>query len=280
MTNVDTKSEDYVMKSTMLTNAFLAALALLGFDSAKAEINLGSASNFAVLGGTTVTSTGNTILNGNLGVAPGSAITGFPPGTVNGTIYTSVDGNGAVAQQAQNDASAAFNTLAGKPVTESLSGDMLGSGGTVPTLVPGVYFFSSSAQLTGQLILSGDGTYIFQIGSTLTTASSSSIVLANGALAADVYWQVGSSATLGTDTSFDGDILAKTSITMDAGAGLNGSALALNGAVTLNDNNITDSPASTTSTPVPEPTTVIAGALMLLPFGVSALRTLCKKRTA
>jgi hypothetical protein len=265
------------MKSTMLVIAVLAALAQLGFDSAKAQINLGSAGGFAVLGGTTVTSTGNTVLNGNLGVAPGSAITGFPPGTVSGTTYSSVDGNGMVAQQAQNDALAAFLILAGKPATETLTGDTLGSGGTILTLVPGVYFFSSSAQLTGQLVLSGDGTYIFQIGSTLTTASSSSIVLENGALAGDVYWEVGTSATLGTGTALDGNILADTSITMNTGAGLNGSALALNGAVTLDDNTITVSPSSTSSSPIPEPTTVVAGALMLLPLGVSALRTLRKK---
>ncbi len=266
------------MKTITLAIAVPAALALLGCNSAKADLTLGSAGSFAVLGASTVTSTGNTVLNGNLGVAPGSAITGFPPGTVNGTTYTSADGNGAVAQQAQNDALTAYNTLTGEAVTETLTGDTLGSGGTVLTLTPGVYYFSSSAQLTGQLILSGDGTFMFLIGSTLTTASSSSIVLEDGAQANDVYWQVGSSATLGTDTSFDGSILAHTSITLTTGADVDGSVLALNGAVTLDDNDI--NVPSATSTAVPEPTTVVAGGLMLLPLGIGAIRSLRKKHTA
>jgi len=263
------------MKSIMLAIAVPAALALLGCNSAKANFvppTLGSAGSFAVLGGTTVTSTGNTVLNGNLGVYSGSAITGFPPGIVNGTTYTSVNGNGAVAEQAQSDALAAYNTLTSEPVTETLTGQDLGG----LTLTPGVYFFSSTAQLTGTLILSGTGTFVFQIGSGLTTASSSSVVLEDGAEADDVFWQVGSSATLGTGTSFNGSIVALTSITFDTGANLYGSALALNGAVTLDDNDI-NVPGVV---PVPEATTVLAGVLLLLPLGASTLQALRKKRTA
>jgi type VI secretion system secreted protein VgrG len=107
------------------------------------------------------------------------------------------------------------------------------------TFTAGVYSFSSSAQLTGTLTLNGTGDFVFQIGSTLTTADSSTVVLINGAQAGNVFWQVGTSATLGTDTSFNGSILADQSITFDTGANMSGSAVALNGAVTLSDNTIT-----------------------------------------
>jgi hypothetical protein len=245
-------------------------VALAGFlPQSKASILL-SADNFAVLAGSTVTSTGTagTVINGNVGVYPGTAITGFPPGIVHGTIHYT-DG---VAQQAQIDASSAYTTLAGETRTENLTGQDLGT--LANPLTQGVYYFSSSAQLTGTLTLSGNGIFVFQIGSTLTTASSSSIDLINGAQAANVYWQVGSSATLGTGTSFDGTILAGASITLTTGADLSGRALALNGAVTLDRNNIT------VPTAVPEPTTLISGALLLLPFGASTLRILRKNRVA
>jgi hypothetical protein len=211
-------------------------MALAGFlPQGKASLSLGSADSFAVLGGSTVTSTGNTILNGNLGVSPGTAITGFPPGIVNGTIYNT----DAVAAQAQADALIAYNLLAGETFNSNLSGQDLGT----LTLLPGVYFFSSSAQLTGLLTLDAQGNsnarFDFRIGSTLTTADSSSIVLINGAQAGNVFWQVGSSATLGTGTSFYGSILADQSITFDTRASLLGRALALNAAVTLDDNVIT-----------------------------------------
>jgi type VI secretion system secreted protein VgrG len=210
----------------------LVVVALAGFlPQSKANINLGSAGGFAVLGGSGVPNTGNTVLYGDLGVSPGTTITGFGPGIVNGTIYA----GGSVADQAHADASSAYSTLAGETGASDLSGQDLGS----RTLTSGVYSFSSSAGLTGILILSGTGDFVFQIGSTLTTASSSSIVLINGAQAGNVFWQVGSSATLGTGTSFNGSILADTSITFNTGASMSGSALALNGAVTLDNNNIT-----------------------------------------
>jgi hypothetical protein len=179
-----------------------------------------------------VANTGNTVLNGNLGVSPGTAITGFFPGIVNGTTYA----GGSVADQAHADASTAYTTLAGETGTSVLSGKDLG---TLGTLTSGVYSFSSSAELTGTLTLSGTGDYVFQIGTTLTTAASSSILLTDGAQAGNVFWQVGTSATLGKDTSFQGSILADTSITFITGASMSGSALALTGAVTLDDNTIT-----------------------------------------
>jgi hypothetical protein len=231
----------------------------------RADPILGTASSFSVLGGSTVTNTGATALSGDLGVSPGTAITGFPPGTVNGTIHA----GDAVAAQAQVDALTAYNTLHGLTPTQNLTGD-LGS----RTLTPGVYAFDSSAGLTGQLTLdmlgNSNAQFVFLIGSTLTTATNSSVITANGpADCCNVYWVVGSSATLGTTTSFMGNILANTSITLNTGANIaDGRALALNGAVTLDTNQISSGVCDTTSG-VPEPGTVaLLGAGL---FGLALL---------
>jgi len=196
---------------------------------------LGTAATFAVLGGSAVTNTGPSVLNGDLGVSPGSAITGFPPGVVNGTTHIA----DAVALQAQTDVTTAYNNLAGQACNTDLTGQDLGG----LTLTPGVYCFSSSAQLTGTLTLDAQGdpnaVFVFQIGSTLTTASSSVVQVINGGSNCNVFWQVGSSATLGTTTSFAGNILALTSITLTTGANASGRLLARNGAVTLDTNSIT-----------------------------------------
>jgi hypothetical protein len=198
---------------------------------------LGTVADYGVLAGSTVTNTGSSLIFGNLGVSPGSAVTGFPPGIVvaPGTIHAA----DAAAAQAQNDLSAAYLALFNRPTTVDLSGRDLGG----LTLVPGVYNFSSSAQLTGRLILNGLGNpnavFIFNIGSSLTTASASNVVLINGAQGGNVFWRVGSSATLGTTTSFAGDILAQASITLNTGASINcGAAWARTGAVTLDTNTI------------------------------------------
>jgi type VI secretion system secreted protein VgrG len=198
---------------------------------------LGSASNFAVLAGTTVTNTGATTITGNLGVSPGTSITGLSLITLTGTVHQT----DAVALQAESDTTTAYNNLAGLAATEVLTGTNLGG----LTLQPGVYSFASSAQLTGTLTLDFDGNpdalFVFKMGSTLTTASNSSVAMIDtgtGMAGCEVYWQVGSSATLGTDTAFVGNIVALTSITLDTGASIHsGSALARNGAVTL-DNNV------------------------------------------
>jgi hypothetical protein len=214
----------------------LALLTCCGLASPASADILGTAQNFAVLGGSTVTNTGPTVITAGLGVWPGTALTGLPPGVVNGTIHAS----DAVAQQAQSDMTTAYNALAGMTLTQDLTGMDLGG----LTLVPGVYFFSSSAFLTGTLTLNAmgnpDALFVFQIGSTLISASNSSVVMINSADACDVYWQVGSSATLGTDSAFQGNILALTSITMNTRASLiEGRALARNGAVTMDSNIIT-----------------------------------------
>ncbi len=241
-------------KCMILTVAVASAVLL---PNANAQLSLGTATTFGVLGGSTVTSTGNTIVNGDLGVHPGTAITGFGPGIVNGGIYP----GGAVAAQAQADALTAYNVLAGEAVTSDLTGVDLGA----QTLTLGVYKFDSSAGLTGQLTLDGQGDsnarFVFQIGTTLTTASASSVHLINGAQAENVFWQIGSSATLGTDTGFAGTILADASITLTTGADLVGRALALKGAVTLDDNTVT----VPVTVPIPEPagTMLFAGLLGL-----------------
>ena len=251
----------FKMKSKCLILSALVALA--GFlPQSKAALTLGSAASFGVLGASKVTSTGNTVVNGNVGLYPGTSITGFyPPGIVNGTIHNT----DAVAQQAQADALTAYNILAGKPVFQDLTGQDLGT----LILAPGVYFFSSSAQLTGALTLSGNGLYDFQIGTTLTTAAGapsnpgSSVVLTGGAQACQVFWQVGSSATIGTYSDFVGNILALTSITANTGATIDGRLLALNGAVTLDDNLIT----VPICVPVPEASSFWPGAFCASVFG-------------
>ncbi len=192
---------------------------------------MGTARSFAVLGASVVTNTGATAIIGDAGVSPGSSVTGFPPGTVSGTIHAA----DAIAAQAQVDAATAYNFLAAETCTTNLTGVDLG--GLI--LTPGVYCFDSSAQLTGTLNLNAVGdpnaVFVFLIGSTLTTASNSAVILSGGS-PCGVYFQVGSSATLGTGTQFAGNIFALTSITMTTGASVSGGSYALNGAVTMDTN--------------------------------------------
>lgn len=203
-------------------------------------VDLGSAAAFGVLGGATVTNTGPTIVTGDLGVSPGSAVTGFPPGTVTGTIHA----GDPVADQAQADALLAYNDAASRAPDANLSGQDLGG----QTLAPGVYRFDTSAGLTGVLTLDGQGDpnagFIFQVGSALTTASSSRVALINGATTCNVIWQLGSSGTLGTNSSFAGTILAAASVTATTSANVYGRLLARVGAVTVESNAVTPTCAS------------------------------------
>ena len=233
----------------------LVAFSLLAAASvtlaAHPPVGLGTADSFAVLGGTTVTNTGPTVVSGDLGVSPGSAVTGFPPGLVNNGAIHPAD---AVALQAQSALTTAYNDAAGRPCTSDISGTDLGT----LVLTDGTYCFSSSAQLTGTLTLNGqdnpNAVFIFKVGSELTTAPASTVSLINGAQACNVYWQVGSSATLGTTTTFRGSILALTSIALQTGATIvEGRALARNGAVTLDTNTITRDTCRT-ATPAPPAT--------------------------
>ena len=230
---------------------------------AYADSILGTAVNFGVLGASTVTNTGPTvIINGSLGVSPGTAITNTAGITINGVSYagnTTVP-NDAGSAAAQADALTAYNALAAMAVTENLTGQNLGG----LTLTPGVYKFDSDAGLTGVLTLNFEGLnnaeIIFQIGSALTTATGSSIVIENPGSNDGLFWDVGSSATLGTTTAFEGNILAVASITMNTDATIGcGSALALNGAVTMDNNTIATGcnggggTGGDTTSPVPEP---------------------------
>ena len=217
--------------------ALALVLATLPMSASAQLFSLGTAQSFAVLGGSTVTNTGPSVIMGDLGVSPGTAITGFPPGTVvpPGTIHNS----DAVALQAQSDATTSFNILAGLAPSQNLTGQDLGG----LLLQPGVYRFNTSAQLTGALTLNALGNpnalFVFQVGSTLTTASNSSVLVINGGNDCNIFWQVGSSATLGTTTAFKGNILADQSITLNTGATIiSGRALAHNGAVTLDTNDV------------------------------------------
>ncbi|MDG3004143.1 ice-binding family protein [Paludisphaera mucosa] len=229
---------------------------------------LGAAQTFAVLGGSTVTNTGPSAIVGDLGVSPGTAVTGFPPGVVTGGAIHS---NDATAVQAQADAATAYALIAGEPVLPAniLTGQDLGG----QTLSPGVYFFATSAPLTGTLTLDAGGDpnarFDFRIGTTFITGTGAAVNLINGAQADNVYFQVGTSATLGTGTAFAGNILADQSISVTTGASIQGRALAINGAVTLDTNSVTAVQAdlAVAKTLVPGP--VVAGSTISYTVTVS-----------
>ena len=219
-----------------LTVGFLVIGSMLsgtGSAIAATAINMGVAGNFAVLGGSTITNTGSTVINGDIGMNPGTSLTGFPPGTINGTQHIT----DATAAQAQTDLVTAFNAASDQTGATIISGDLGGR-----TLTAGTYNSASSIGLSGTLTLDGQSNqnsiFIFQSTSTLTTAPGSRVVLTNGAQACNVFWEIGSSVTLGTNSTFAGTLMALTSITATTGASVNGRMLARNGAVTLDTNNV------------------------------------------
>lgn len=247
--------------SKLLISLGIAVL-LCGASPAVAQTLLGTAQSFAVLGASAVTNTGPTVVTGDLGVSPGSAVTGFPPGiVVGGTIHVT----DAVATQARNDAITAYNALAGLPCNTNLTGQDLGG----LTLTPGVYCFASSAQLTGTLMLDAQGdpnaVFVFQIGTTLTTAAGSSVIVKNGAQACNVFWQIGSSATVGTNiapaNALVGTFLSLASVTLQTGANIIGRVIALNGAVTMDTNTVTRTSCAPSLGVTFSPVTIPAGGV-------------------
>lgn len=218
----------------ILSATLVFMLLVTSARSAQVPVALGTAGPFSALAGSTITNTGATALSGDLGVDPGTAQTGIPPGLVGGTIHLA-DG---VSNQAQQDLVTAYDDAAGRSPA-SIATDLGGQ-----TLVAGVYNSADGTfGLTGTVVLDAQNVpgavFIFQMATTLITATDSVVSLVNGADACNVFWQVGSSATLGTRTAFNGTILALTSITLVTGAAIEGRALARNAAVTLDTNTIT-----------------------------------------
>lgn len=230
--------------------------------SAQGGVPQGTTTTFAILAASAVTSTGLSVVNGDLGVSPGTALTGFPPGVITGATHL----GDPVAAQAQADAHVEYNYLAGLTCGTDLTGQDLGG----MTLTPGVYCFASSAQLTGTLTLDAQGScnslFVFQTGSTLTTSVASSVEVINNPCSANclgganVFWQVGSSATIGTGSQFVGNIVANISTTLNFGASVAGSVFALTGAVTLDTNSVSACGVNVSPPPPPPPpTTIICG---------------------
>lgn len=224
----------YKKVSAIIGISVLCVLGLFWYVIAATTVNLGTVDSFVILGGSTITNTGTSVITGDLGLSPGVAVTGFPPGTLTGTQHVA----DALAASAQLDLATAYSALSQLPIN------------TVPTelgstvKIPGVYDSAAGTfGITGTLTLDAEGdstaVFIFKTASTLITAASSNIVFVNGAQACNVFWQVGSSATLGANSNFKGNILAVASITLTTGAAVEGRLLAQSGAVTLDTNVVT-----------------------------------------
>jgi hypothetical protein len=262
--------------TTLLLSFMFAGLigVTYAYAASPTTVSLGAASNFAVLAGSSITNTGSSVITGDLGLSPGTAVTGFPPGMVSGTQHVA-DTQAASAQTALVNA---YNDASGQTPVSTIPTEL---GGT--TLVPGVY--SSSAGtfgLTGTLTLNAGGdasaVFIFKTASTLITAAGSNVVLTGGAQACNVFWEVGSSATIGANSSLKGNILALSSITLTTGANVEGRLLARNGAVTLEANTITRAMCAAPVVPTPTPvvttvTPVVATTATITPVVVAVTPT-------
>lgn len=255
-----------VSLATVGVLALIGTLAIPSFAyAAQAPVDLGTVATYSVIAGSTVTNTGPSVLSGDVGVSPGTAITGFfPPGVYAGVEHAA----DAQAAKAKSDLQIAYTDARGrKPPTAIAAG--IGT----KTLKAGVYKAVSALALNGDLTLDGEDTvgavFIFQVPSQLTTASNSNVRLINGADACNVYWQIGSSATLGTDTTFVGTIMAQQSISVNTGTVIQGRALALTGAVTL-DTNVFRSAACRRSQPTPTVTTTATVSVTPPPVTVTS----------
>ena len=259
----------------LLASLLWFGAALIAMPLTAQTVQLGTAEGFAVLSGSAISNTGATVVTGQLGLSPGNAssVTGFPPGQVIGATHFA----DAVALTAQNNATTAYNDLAGRSCGTTISADLGGS-----TLTPGVYCSASSMGLTGTLTLDAQGDpnaiFVFQIGSTLTTASNAVVTVINGGQSCNVFWQVGSSATLGTGTNFAGSVVALSSITLNTGASASGRVLARNGAVTLDGNTVSlctlagTLPIDNRSIPVLSNIVGLLFVLTILAIGLVAVR--------
>ena len=256
-------------KASVVVLAVSFMIGLSGTALAATAVQLGTAGGYAVLGGSTVTNTGSTIVNGDLGLSPGTSVTGFPPGTVNGVQHIT----DAAAAQAQADLVTAYDAASGQATAVTIiSGDLGGQ-----TLVPGIYKSTSALGLTGTVTLDAQGNpdsvFLFQVGSALTTASASRVLLINNAQACNIFWQVGSSATLGTNSNFAGTILASASVTVNTGASVDGRVLARNGAVTLDTNPVSRPTCAAPSVPPvvpPAPVTTTPAPVIVVPEAPTA----------
>ncbi|WP_235488479.1 ice-binding family protein, partial [Frankia sp. AvcI1] len=207
------------------TTILIGLVGATGAHAATPTVNLGTAAGYATLAGSTITNTGITTVDGDLGLSPGTAVTGFPPGRVTGTVHAA----DSAAIQAKNDLAAAYDAAAATPTTATIPVEL---GGTTET--PGVYDSPAGTfGITGTLTLDAQGdpnaVFIFKAASTLITASASNVTLLNGAQSSNVFWVVGSSATLGTYSILRGTVLALTSITVTTGVTVDGRILARNG---------------------------------------------------
>jgi hypothetical protein len=221
--------------------AALVAFALVAQRASAAQppVKMGTVNAFALLAGSAITNTGPSVINGDMGVGPGTAAGGFPPGTLNGTAHIT----DAVASIAQNDLTTAYNDAAGRGPATAVPADLGGL-----TVTSGVYESASALGLTGAITLDAQGdpnaVFVFKAGSSLTTASASVVRVINGGQACNVFWKVGSSATLGTTSTMVGNVMALTSVSLNDGVTVNGRILARNGAVTLINDTITRQPCA------------------------------------
>ena len=258
LSNINFKQPKVIVPVIATAVVALVALIIPAIsNAAQPTVNLGSTSNFAVLAGSGITNTGPTTVSGtaggDLGSDPTPAFTGDTLVTTTGTKYTAPS---AVVTAAKTALITAYDDAAGRTPATAVTADLGGQ-----TLVEGVYNAAAAMALTGTLILDGqnnpDAVWVFQAGSTLTTAGSSVVQLINGAQACHVFWQVGSSATLGTNSNFTGHVFALTSITATTGATINGQLLARNGAVTLDSNTIVNDVCAAVFTPTPTVTPTV-----------------------
>ena len=267
-----------ILMGLVLAAVFMASHRI--WAASPSPVDLGSAAHFTILATSTVTTTGDGIINGDVGLYPiGSQ--GIPTNQINGTIY---DG-GPIAQQAQLDLTAAYNDAQSRSLNQITLTDGENIGGQPQSFAPGLYWSASSVQITGNLTLDAGGdpnaVWIFQIGSTLTTADggasgppASQVILAGGAQARNIFWQVGSSATLGTYSVFKGTIMASDSITMMTGSTMDGRALAQNGAVTYNGtNSALPTPAAPIFTSISRTTTNATVVLNSSPYFLVTLQS-------